>query len=318
MPTKQARRFCFTVNTPILDASTPEDPITVHEHLQNIVVDCPDFRYLVYSVEKAPTTGRLHVQGYLELRAPYRFSRVLDLLPPGCHVEAARGDAQSNRDYCSKSDTHVDGPYEFGKPAVLGQGKRSDLSHALEAISKHPSLEAAVHSDEKVASAYVRYHRGLEKLALLKRKPVFACPPPANRRVVVLWGATGSGKTHRSYQALKAQYPDEEPYFFASNSGQWFDGYAGQRGAILDDFRGSDDGMPVSLFLRLMDRYPVLVPYKGGFTPWLAETIYITSNVDPDAWFGSHVETARAVHRRLAEVTQLTEAYAGSPSSTTQ
>ena len=49
------------------------------------------------------------------------------------HFEVARGSPESNRAYCTKSDTRVDGPWEFGA-LPFGQGHRVDLDDAAEAV----------------------------------------------------------------------------------------------------------------------------------------------------------------------------------------
>lgn len=298
---KQARRFCFTYPNPSEDT---------HYELANLQFSCDDFRYLIYQVEKAPTTGTRHIQAYLELNAVYRFKRLLSILPRGAHVESARGTCKQNILYCSKTDTRIDGPYEYGTPSVRSQGQRSDLLAMVTSLDSASSLEEAVLSNESNQTCYVKYHRGLEKLAALKKKPVSRRSGIQSRRVIALWGSTGTGKTHTAYTALQTLYPEEEPFLCPCNSGQWFDGYNGQRGAIFDDFRAEDDNMPVSTFLRLFDKYPLQVPIKGGFVPWNPETVYITTNVNPASFYSKCPEqTYQAVQRRLTQVSELSQPY---------
>ena len=52
----------------------------------------------------------------------------------------------------------------------------------------------------------------------------------------------------------------------SSSKMDWFDGYIGQDTAIFDDFRAS--GNRFSYILRIIDRYPMDVPVKGGFVYW--------------------------------------------------
>lgn len=298
----RARRFCFTLANPSEDT---------HYELANIQFICPDFRYLIYQVEKAPTTGTEHIQAYLELNAVYRFQRVLSLLPDGSHVESARGTCQQNILYCSKADSRVNGPFEYGTPSVRSQGRRSDLLSLMSTLETATSLEEAVLSSESNQACYVKYHRGLEKLASLKKKPISNRIGIQPRRVCVIWGPTGTGKTHTAYTSLQTLYPEEEPFICPCNSGQWFDGYNGQRGVIFDDFRAQDDNMPVSTFLRIFDKYPLTVPIKGGFVQWSPETIYLTTNINPASFYSNQPEqTYQAVQRRLTEVSELTQPYA--------
>jgi len=298
---KQARRFCFTLNNPSDEH---------HFAIVDLAVNYEHTRYLVYQVEKAPSTGTVHVQGYCEFDAPHRFSRVLDLLPVGAHVEGARGTAKQNVLYCTKSESRIDGPYEYGTPSFRSQGRRSDLLDTVAALSKAATLEEAILGDEAKEACYVKYHRGLERLATLKGKAIRRPSGIRKRRVVCIWGPTGTGKTHTCYTRLASSYPEEEPYICPDNSGRWFDGYSGQRGVIFDDFRAEDDGMPVSVFLRITDQYPFSVPIKGGFVRWDPEVIYFTSNRHPKTFYSDQdPRTQEAVQRRLTEVSELTQPW---------
>jgi len=55
--------------------------------------------------------------------------------------------------------------------------------------------------------------------------------------------------------------------------------------------------------LRWLDRYPVRVERKGNSTVLLAEQIWITSNLHPDAWYPElDLETKMAFLRRLTNI----------------
>lgn len=301
-PPRQARRFCFTLNNP-----TDEH----HLHLRDLEFSCPDFRFLIYQVEKAPSTGTEHIQGYLELNAQYRFERLLRLLPRGSHVESARGNAKQNVLYCSKPDSRVAGPYQYGSAAFLSQGKRNDIADAVKHLKSSSSLQKALETSDSFVSAFAKYHRGFEKIAAYTRIPLTDRTPIRQRRVVVLWGPTGTGKTHTAYSDLQARYPEEEPFICPDNSGKWFDGYNGHRGVIFDEFRTGPGRMPVETFLRLTDQYPVQVPIKGGFVRWDPEIIYLTSNESPEhAWYSDeHPDTRASYLRRLSEIRYLSVAF---------
>ena len=60
---------------------------------------------------------------------------------------------------------------------------------------------------------------------------------------------------------------------------QWFDNFIGQHTAIFDDFRIR--GVSFNYLLRILDRYPIDVPVKGGFTYWNPREIVITCPLDP-------------------------------------
>lgn len=64
---------------------------------------------------------------------------------------------------------------------------------------------------------------------------------------------------------------------------QWFDGYDGHKAVLLDDFRPS--WCKLHVLLRLLDRYDMRVPVKGGFRQWKPECIWVTAPKPPEEYF---------------------------------
>lgn len=51
---------------------------------------------------------------------------------------------------------------------------------------------------------------------------------------------------------------------------------------------------------RLLDRYPITVPVKGGAESWSADCIVLTSNVDLETWYpGLPLSDFNALKRRI-------------------
>jgi hypothetical protein len=125
--------------------------------------------------------------------------------------------------------------------------------------------------DEIPASIRVRNYRTLRTI-----RSDYAKPIPVERTIRVFWGVTGSGKSRRAWEeAGLAAYPKDPRTKF-------WDGYQGQGSVVMDEFRGAID---VSHLLRWFDRYPVNVEIKGSSMPLVANNIWITSNIPPEAWF---------------------------------
>lgn len=76
-------------------------------------------KYLVYQ-EEIGTSGTHHLQGYIEMTRPVRFSHFAEWLP-GAHFEIAAGSTDDNTKYCTKEECRVGGPYIFGKSTTQGQ-----------------------------------------------------------------------------------------------------------------------------------------------------------------------------------------------------
>lgn len=106
-------------------------------------------------------------------------------------------------------------------------------------------------------------------------------------------GLTGTGKSRCVYDMF-----GKDLWTFVDDKGQWFDGYSGQTSALLDDFDGKS--IPLTFFLKILDRYPLRVPVKGNFVNWRPKRIFITSNVPPSAWYPDSIPAHRdALSRRL-------------------
>jgi len=111
------------------------------------------------------------------------------------------------------------------------------------------------------------------------------------RRCMVFWGKTGTGKSRRAWDeaGLDAYCKDPRTKFW--------DGYTSEKNVVLDEFRG---GIDISHLLRWLDRYPVRVEIKGSSRPLLAENIWITSNLSPVMWYPMlDEETLAALLRRM-------------------
>jgi len=85
--TQRARAWCFTLNNP---ASA-----------EPFAWDANTMVYLIYQLEKAPTTQTNHFQGYLVWKNPQTLKKCRSL-NGSVHWAIARGNARQNTDYCSK------------------------------------------------------------------------------------------------------------------------------------------------------------------------------------------------------------------------
>lgn len=258
--TAQSKRFC----------------VTWFNYTDSTIVKLTDLfnssklRYVVIGEETCPETQRKHLQIYLETTKKITFRGLKDLLGDNAiHVEIAKGDAQSNLEYCSKEKLLL----LLGKPVKKGQ--RTDLEAVKELIDSGTSYESLWDSN---FSIMLQYRRGLEEYSNLRR--LRRRGPPLTS---VHWGPTGTGKTRYAFDLARDDYDDS---FWVWPGGEWFDGYRGQKVAIFDEFHGgSEQRIPFSLWKKLVDRYPLQVPVKGGFTNWSPEVIVFTSNIDPKFWW---------------------------------
>lgn len=297
---KRSRSYVFTINNP---SDNREDE--VKRALEGVS------QYFIIGRERG-ASGTQHLQGYAYFKHPKSFTAVVELLgEPRAHVEEAKGTALQNQQYCSKDGDYV----EFGD--LPRQGRRKDLETIREAITEGASEKQIADSH---FSTWVVYRRSLNEYRHLVKQQ------PRRQKSIVVWicGPTGSGKTRSVYSnpnsllgLLTNIREDEKWQRLVANlssmdsesarsrdlwplpdaSCRWFDGYDQQSEVLMDDFRGESD---LAFMLRLLDRYPMQVPIKGGFVNWNPDVIYITSNFSPrDAYKSQTLEELRPFFRRI-------------------
>lgn len=226
-------------------------------------------------------TGKAHLQIEITFKKAYRFAGIKKLLGDKCHIEAKKG---IDWNYCLKEMN-----YEIDDRTQ--QGKRTDLDDAIDCLKDNGNLRLVAMNHPK---AYVHYYKGLEKL-LVANLPL----RDWEMKVYIRWGPPGTGKTRYIWDnhAIETVYP--------KMTGKWWDHYSGQEVVLIDDFDPST--MFESAFdwyLKLFDRYPMFVEFKGGSVSFCSKIIYITSNIDPATWFTTR-PNRDAFFRRVVTVTEV-------------
>lgn len=138
---------------------------------------------------------------------------------------------------------------------------------------------------------FLRYHKGvqvLRSLSLCTRRDISV---PVN---VYWWfGPTGTGKSRLAWE----RYPD----CYTKMMNKWWDGYEGQKVVLFDDYR--PNMCTFAELLRMLDRYPMMVEFKGGSCHLSATTFVITTTSRPEViWSGRTAEALNQLLRRITEI----------------
>lgn len=138
----------------------------------NLFDDVPSYvLYAVYQREKAPETGRLHLQGYAEFNNGIKLARIKAWLGNDTHLEKRKGTRDQARNYCMKPDSRDDGdagPWEHGEFGDKQQGKRKDIDDAVECAIQHGLRECA----QQFPGTYAKYFKGIAAVvAATKERP---------------------------------------------------------------------------------------------------------------------------------------------------
>lgn len=254
--------------------------------------------HTIFQLEKAPTTGQLHLQGYIRTDNAMAFNSVKIMIGGNAHLEKAHDTAASIL-YCQKESTRQQGPWEFGTAA--NAGKRTDLEQLYKMIKNGKREIDIVDDNPKLA----RYEKQIKYMKFLLMETV-SDRTDSGVEVSVYYGVTGTGK---SWSAIKKSGADGN-YFkldctSVKHSALWFDGYQGQDLLILDDFDG--DVCTCAFLKNLLDIYKMRLPIKGGHT-WAAwHKVIITSNAHPAKWWYAQEEwQLEALQRRIHNIRHYT------------
>lgn len=287
---KRLSRFVFTLNN-----YTAEDEAAI----QQTCVD-KNLKWLVYGHEVAPTTGTKHLQGACVVGKQVAFSAIKKW--PGFEKTAIfemKGSPSQCMDYCTKEDAtnfflHGEAP----KP-----GKRNDILDMVETLKNGVTVKDAVLEDSNLAAVYVKYSSGFHRLENLLTSN-------RQRELQVVWihGPSGSGKTRLACE-LSTKLFGEEGWWMSSGSLQWFDGYSRHKCVILDELRF--EHVKYEYLLRLLDRYPVTVPIKGGTVPWVPTLIFVTSPFSPEDTYKNYGEEVKQLLRRITLVAEAPDGLKG-------
>ncbi len=278
-----AKDYVFTYNNP---------PINERQFLLKFKEWAP-IEYLTFQHETGEN-GTPHFQGFVIFATKKRFTW-LKARDTHIHWEKRRGSREQARDYAQKEDTRTvhHSNVEDGSFPESNQGRRTDLEAATALITEGKGMLAVA---LQLPVVYVKYNRGLHALMIKLLEDRVKVPP----KVILLYGPPDCGKSRYIYD----KYDISTIWSLPAGRDIWYDGYSGQKIALFDEFCGRASRISLVQVLRVWDRYPIRVPFKGGFIPFLPEKIYITTNIHPVHWFDYSTRSAqyRALTRRFFKI----------------
>lgn len=266
---RRARHTCWTLNN-----WTPEELEVVRSYAQN------EPRYMCWAQEVGEE-GTPHLQGYVAWDNPRSLNKFKQAISNRLHYEPhTRGTAQQNRNYCLglvEKKGFKENPTFEEVGEIPEQGERTDWKNALDQIHAGNDIDTVVQTQPQLLPTI----RALERYKQMTLKPKHR-----DVEVIYLTGDAGTGKTRWAWET----YPD----LYSKPEGQWWDGYSGQTTILLDDYYGD---IPYAQFLKVLDRYPIQVPVKGGFVWAQWDRVIITSNMALDQFY----TMTPALKRRITE-----------------
>lgn len=273
-------RWVFTVNNP--GEYRPRwDPVAM--------------KYLVFQLERGEE-GTLHIQGYVRFTHPKKLQAAKNaIVCTEAHMEVAQGNEEQCKLYCTKNDTRQAGPWEFGSysPAAGKKGHRSDLQALAERVTAGATTREIA---QEFPAAFIKYPSGIAALKQATMPPV-----PREREVFVhvLWGETGTGKTHR----VRMTVPPEDLYVVTPGRDPW-GSYDAQKVICFEEFDPAK--WDIHKLKELLDKWPCHLDcrYHDKEARWT--TVIMCSNSSPEDWYGMWPPSDRAaLMRRITRTTQV-------------
>lgn len=238
--------------------------------------------YLVWGLEKAPTTGTEHIQGYVRFGQRRTLGGAKRMLRDDAHLERANGNEEQNRTYCLKEGGEHGEYGEYDAKQGI-KGRRTDLEEIARKIKEGKPMRDI--ADEHPGD-YIRYHQGLHAL----QTQIAAAPPiERNVQVTVLWGPTGTGKTHRvltNYPETHIVFPGRDPW------GQ----YSDQPVICFEEF--DYEKWTVQDMNRYIDKWrcPLDARYQNKHARWTR--VFVLANSNPLSWWPMATTALQDAFRR--------------------
>lgn len=241
----RSRSYVFTLNN-----YTEEE----EEKTRDLGETC---RYMVFGKEVGEQ-GTPHLQGYIVFPNARSLAGVKSLLPRA-HFEVAKGNAEQNREYCSKQGDF----FEFGEMPI-SQKRKGELERERWSKARRLAEEGDFENiDDQI---YVTHYRTLKLIAKDHMPDVDDAEDVTGEWY---WGPPGTGKS----RTAREKYPGS----YLKMCNKWWDGYQDEKTVIIDDF--DKNHRVLGHHLKIWsDRYCFLCETKGGARKIRPEKIVVTSN----------------------------------------
>lgn len=299
----RSRYFVWTLN---VGKEQPRIDDLIAGYRRNIrrLLDSGDFSFVSVGHEIAPTTGEHHLQGYNEMReAPplkWTYEKWRKEMTKGFSagllkytkqqdpsrsvglsiwVRDAMGSAEQNIKYTGKAKEEGRWYLNEGKFRNFGKGKSKAMAAAKKFLDSGGTVKQLAGVEFDLVMRHLKNLQWYYNECVIKK-------PREQPRGLYIHGPSGVGKTHYVLE----HFPESDLVFWFNcvpkNGNVWWEGYAGQKTIVFNDFNCGSFGLGVEGFeyaKQIFDAAPFRVAVHGGLIPLLAHEFIFTANRPPEA-----------------------------------
>lgn len=233
--------------------------------------------YITGQLEEGEESGYRHFQMYFAFKDKKLGKTVINFFKANKinigEIERRKGSHEQMVKYCTKGDTRIKGPWEWGSDMDIKQ-KKKPTQLILERIREGTTIKALLDDDETFWVT-LRNKRNLESALEL-----YSEPRDFKTEVYIYWGISGAGKSWKAREEA-----GKGAYHMSSETGGFWEGYDGERNVIWNEFDGSK--LSWSSWKQLCDDQGHRVNVKGSSVNFRAKKIFFTSNDDPELWWAN-------------------------------
>lgn len=271
-------------------------------------------------LERAPETGTPHHQMYVVTipnpsnKNGYGIKWMKQKLHNTAHFDNRRGTHEQARDYCTlpeyegKKKIVITGPWTVGEwsgahELTAAERKKGSTKGGEKVKANWNTMLADIKAGKSDLDLMMQYphlflssHKAVEKARLIFSTAKTRRQPD----VIVYYGPTGSGKSHKANSIMIANGGGKA--FRKGNGGNfWADGYDEVRHPVVwfDEFDGS--WFSYKQLLRITDKWTLDLDTKGGVVNFNPKIIIFTSSKHPKEWYSIEaVPDTTELMRRLS------------------
>lgn len=256
--------------------------ITINNFTEDDIqlLDKIDYNYMMIAYHVGKKSGLPHIHICVHFKKRILGTELKSFVPRG-NILPLRGTAEQCRTYFEKG-----GDIVFEDGVVPVQGRRRDIDMIREMVEDGSTYKEII----RQGANYQQLKYAEKVLDYMERERDF--------KTISFWisGPTGVGKSRIS-MAIASYLGDT---YYCKGNLKWWNKYDAQDCSVIEEFRNGK--MPFDELLRLTDRYPFSVEFKGGYREFLSKYLFITTPLSISDTFPSNDEDIKQLKRRVIEI----------------